>query len=485
MKINSVQRLGFLLSIPLIVCGLFFYSCKKNNNATPETPSTPAPTIASNNSPVGIGDTIYLKAATVAGATYTWTGPGITSFNQHLQNPSFPYVYNALTPIQTYAVVVTVNGVNSAPYYTYVTNMEITATSDSLINPSPVAPKVANTFISGNTVTLAASSVLNMNNQPVSYVNNSNQTINVVYSWNGPNNFTSSLQYPTFKATMLTAGTYSVSATYGAHKSQVKTVKITVRPAAPTIAITGSSPIVGGTLQLSATIPAGALGTDSVQYLWSGPNNFSYSGVGYKYSSINIPNVSRAATGIYTLNTVSNGVTSVGANLYVNVNFSQSGCGSLSYVVVNSTKIPVVTIGNQCWMTSNLTFNNSTLLTWANMNTASSSPAIPMQGACPTGWHLPTDSMLQSLASTVGSNGNALKTLASGYGSGVGPNTSGFSANPLLSASVADSNNVGIFWSATGVDTLAQCMKLISNSSVITFQLANKQNSYYVRCLKD
>jgi N-acetylneuraminic acid mutarotase len=49
--------------------------------------SVPSPA-ASSNSPICAGETLNLYASTIAGATYTWTGPN--GFTSNLQNPSIP-----------------------------------------------------------------------------------------------------------------------------------------------------------------------------------------------------------------------------------------------------------------------------------------------------------------------------------------------------------------------------------------------------------
>jgi uncharacterized protein (TIGR02145 family) len=50
------------------------------------------------------------------------------------------------------------------------------------------------------------------------------------------------------------------------------------------------------------------------------------------------------------------------------------------------------------------------------------------QGICPEGWHIPTLAEFQTLSSTVGGDGNALKAIGQGHDGGAGTNTSGFSA---------------------------------------------------------
>jgi len=49
------------------------------------------------------------------------------------------------------------------------------------------------------------------------------------------------------------------------------------------------------------------------------------------------------------------------------------------------------------------------------------------QGICPDGWHMPTEADVQTLITSVGNDGNALKREDQGTGTGQGTNSSGFS----------------------------------------------------------
>ena len=51
-----------------------------------------------------------------------------------------------------------------------------------------------------------------------------------------------------------------------------------------------------------------------------------------------------------------------------------------------------------------------------------------VQGICPSGWHVPTFGEFQILTASIKSDGNSLKEIGQGVGSGAGTNTSGFSA---------------------------------------------------------
>ena len=134
-----------------------------------------------------------------------------------------------------------------------------------------------------------------------------------------------------------------------------------------------------------------------------------------------------------------------------------------------------VTIGSQVWMVENLNYdvpdvtsdacysNNDAncekygrLYNWATaMGGASSSSLSPsgVQGACPVGWHLPSDAEWTALTNYVGSNaGTKLKSSTSWNSYGNGTDQYGFSALPGGGGGVGsfyDSGYYGSWWSAT------------------------------------
>jgi uncharacterized protein (TIGR02145 family) len=277
-----------------------------------------------------------------------------------------------------------------------------------------------------------------------------------------------------------------------AHIGQTVSVTVITRLAAP-IKLTANTPIVAGTLNLTCQPPASAGPNDNI-FNWTGPNNFSATG-----QNVSIPNVTRAAVGNYFV-TITNSVTraiSVPASIYANVNYSNSGCGGITHVYANGILYNLINIGNQCWFQTNLQIGSNPLLTWSQA-TAETTPTgiAPGQGACPTGYHLPTDSMLQSLAanSAVGFNSYNLDAKDANpcknqFGVDTcanrnGNNSTGFSAQ--LSIALA-ADTAGIFWSVTdgGSPTTARMMQLVSDNNSITFTNALKTNTYNVRCLKD
>ena len=176
-----------------------------------------------------------------------------------------------------------------------------------------------------------------------------------------------------------------------------------------------------------------------------------------------------------------------------------------------------VQIGTQCWLKENLDVgtmvpgisiqtNNSViekycyndnetncqlyggLYQWNEAMQYSTTPGA--QGICPPGWHIPTLAEFQTLSSTVGGDGNALKAIGQGSGGGAGTNTSGFSA--LLAGSRGGSGNFTnlgtntAFWSSTEYSsTLAYSLDLYNYDSDIYLNGPSKVYGFSVRCLKD
>jgi uncharacterized protein (TIGR02145 family) len=176
-----------------------------------------------------------------------------------------------------------------------------------------------------------------------------------------------------------------------------------------------------------------------------------------------------------------------------------------------------VEIGDQCWMAENLDVgtmvtgltehtDNDTLEKYCydndplnctlygglyQWNEAMRYVTTPgAQGICPTGWHIPTLAEFETLSSTVGGVGNALKNIGQGAGEGAGTNTSGFSA---LLAGVRAFN--GTFYLLGGsafmrssteyYATVAHYMYLGYDNSYVDFRYSNDDYGYSVRCLKD
>ncbi len=176
-----------------------------------------------------------------------------------------------------------------------------------------------------------------------------------------------------------------------------------------------------------------------------------------------------------------------------------------------------VQIEDQCWLRENLNvgtridvsqnqMNNSAIEKYCYNNLESNcdtygglyqwneamqySTAPGTRGICPPGWHIPTLAEFQTLSAFVNNNGNALKAIGQGTGSGAGTNTSGFSA--LLagyrngSGTFYSLGNSAYFWSSTEYSaTGAGNRHLNDNDSDIHLYNYNKNNGFSVRCLQD
>jgi uncharacterized protein (TIGR02145 family) len=193
-----------------------------------------------------------------------------------------------------------------------------------------------------------------------------------------------------------------------------------------------------------------------------------------------------------------------------------------------------VQIGNQCWMAENLRYlpsvvgsdNNSdetpyyfvygyqgtdvnaakattnyttygVLYNWpAAMNEAASSSSNPsgVQGACPPGWHLPSNAEWTQLTDYLGGEsvaGGKLKaTILWNIPNAGATNESGFSALPggnrWQGGTFSDIEGIGYWWCATEIETSDAWYRKVrnSNSNVYRFFI-EKEHGFSIRCIKN
>jgi len=151
-------------------------------------PSSPAAPTVGSNSPVCVGGTINLFVNTIAGATYSWTGPN--GFTSSQQNPSISNADSSMAGV--YEIVANISGCNSAVGSTTVT-----------INPIPDAPVLSSNspICEGDTLQLSAQS-----------------SLGGTYSWTGPNGYTSNVQNPVIlNASVTLGGIYEATVTSGGY----------------------------------------------------------------------------------------------------------------------------------------------------------------------------------------------------------------------------------------------------------------------------
>ena len=209
---------------------------------------------------------------------------------------------------------------------------------------------------------------------------------------------------------------------------------------------------------------------------------------------------------------------------------SGTSCPSLPTITYAGKVYHTVQIGAQCWLRENLNvgtklaganeqtnnsviekycYNDDTvncelyggLYQWAEAvqykngatNTTSPSSAFSgnVQGICPAGWHLPTQTEIQACSTFVNGNNTAIKAIGQGSGDGAGTNTSGYSA--LLAGYWHNNgyfnslNSYGLYWNSTDFNTSnAFSMTLLNTDSNLSYNLYySKLGGFSVRCLMD
>jgi uncharacterized protein (TIGR02145 family) len=216
--------------------------------------------------------------------------------------------------------------------------------------------------------------------------------------------------------------------------------------------------------------------------------------------------------------------------LLCSLSHAQGPCPGIPTVTYSGKIYNTVQIGSQCWLKENLDVgtmidsmqeqsNNDIIEKYCDKNSLANcslyggfyqwaeavqykngatdtSLANPVysgniQGICPSGWHIPTQSEFDTLIAAVNSDGNALKAIGQGIESGVGTNLSGFSAL-LAGDRYYDKGwfgNFGLityFWSSTEYTAgTASYISLDFNVGYITMNSASKTFGFTVRCVND
>ena len=161
-------------------------------------------------------------------------------------------------------------------------------------------------------------------------------------------------------------------------------------------------------------------------------------------------------------------------------------------------KYKTVQIGNQTWMSENLSYKMDGSASfcnakackeygrWYNWNAATK--------ACPTGWHLPSNEEFEALVAAVGGKSAAGKTLRAKKGwSNGGPGTDPFGFSALSAGMInGDEDESGegeyaYFWGSTESNgDEARYVYFGSDSDEISFENGSKGFLMFsVRCLKD
>ncbi|MFZ5551976.1 MAG: PKD domain-containing protein, partial [Bacteroidota bacterium] len=402
--------------------------------------AVPAAT-AGSNSPVCTGNTINLTANTVAGATYSWTGPG--GFTSTLEDPTRPSATTAMAG--TYTVTITANGCTSAA-----------SSANVVVNTTPTATAGSNSPVcTGNPINLTGNTVAG-----------------ATYSWTGPNGFTSTLEDPTIaSAGTVNAGTYTLTITSNGCTSVASTTNVVVNTT-PTATAGSNSPVcTGATINLTGNTVAGAT------YSWTGPGGFTST-----LEDPTRPSATTAMAGTYSLTITASGCTSAASATNVVVNTTPTAtAGSNSPVCTGS---PINLTGNTVagatysWTGPNgftSTLEDPTIASAATVNAGTYSLTITASGCASTA--SATNVVVNTApTATAGSNspvctGNPINltgnTVAGATYSWTGPNgfTSTLEDPTIASAGTVNAGTYTLTITAGGCTSVASTTTVVVNTT--------------------
>jgi len=194
-----------------------------------------------------------------------------------------------------------------------------------------------------------------------------------------------------------------------------------------------------------------------------------------------------------------------------------SSCAGTPTVNYSGKTYNTIQVGTQCWLKENLDVgtmidsmqiqsNNGIIEKYCYRNNQSNcstygglykgdeatqySTAPGTKGICPNGWHIPTLAEFTTLKAAVNNDGNSLKEIGQGTGSGAGTNTSGFSA---LMSGLHNTNNyfsdlgyTTSFWSSTvDIGSFSYALHLAFQDTYVRLQVDSWERGWSVRCVKD
>jgi len=243
--------------------------------------AAPSPTLSSN-SPLCSGDTLFLSALSVGGATYSWSGP-----NGFISTTQNPFIANTTTLANGTYTVIANNGCASTPAVITVT-----------VNQKPSTP-----IITSNSPVCAGSTL----NLSATFLSGGS------YSWNGPNGFAASTQTVSIPSVTTTEqGTYSVTITKNGCTSNVAIKNVTVT--IPPLAAAGSNQTVcanNATVALIGTLTGG-----TSTGLWTSSGSGTFTPNTNSLTTNYIPSNADTTAGsvVLTLSSTNNGACPVSAS---------------------------------------------------------------------------------------------------------------------------------------------------------------------------
>ncbi|HXB11760.1 MAG TPA: gliding motility-associated C-terminal domain-containing protein [Bacteroidia bacterium] len=241
--------------------------CKNTDTALVSVNITPTLSgVSANNNTLCANQTLQLNAtATPTTATVQWSGPN--GFSSTSLNPSIPNITTAASG--TYSVIATVGNCSSAA-----------STLNITVNPTPLASASvigSNTVCSGNTVVLQGG---------VAAAGNS-------YNWNGLAGTSTQQNYTLTNVQTNETGTYTLVVSNGFNCKDSATTLLTVNQTPMLNGVSAGSYSICENQNL--LLNAVATPTTAT-YQWNGPNGFSSN-----LATPFIPNVTLAASGVYSV----------------------------------------------------------------------------------------------------------------------------------------------------------------------------------------
>lgn len=285
-----------------------YYGCTAYDTVRVTVYQLPMGTAASSNSPICEGETLLLNASsTTPGVSFNWQGP--SGFSATTANTSIPAT--TLANNGKFIITYSINGCSKKD------------TLDIIIknNPAPIS-------FSSN-APLCEGESLNISLQ--------NTIAGTVYTWKGPDSFTSSVQNVVINpAAVNNSGVYTVTTTLANGCSLTDSISIIVNPSPPKPVLSANTPLCAGdTLFLNTTNTI-----SSATYTWQGPGSFSFSG-----TSTFIPNVATTNSGTYII-TATIGNCSAGDTIITDIKSYSLSLGNNKLLCNSETVILTTDIPN-------------------------------------------------------------------------------------------------------------------------------------------
>ena len=258
-----------------------------SGNITLAINSLPSAPTSGNNGPVCNGDSLYLTASNITGATYFWSGPN--GFTSSLQSPVI--LNMSSLKAGAYSVYVTVSGCGTSS----------SSSTTAITHSVPAAPTTISSIsvCAGDSIALSGSA--------------SGVGSSATFRWTGPNSFNSTLTSPVLRNVNSTyGGTYNLTVSDSGCTSQPSTTFVGIKSIPASTTPTSNAPICAG-----ANLFLYSTGITGATYLWKGPSG------NYIAATQNcfIQNTTALInSGVYTVSSIVNGCTSIPASLTVVVN---------------------------------------------------------------------------------------------------------------------------------------------------------------------